>query len=289
MHVVISGGTGFVGRTLVPLLVNAGHQVSVISRNPQRVQSLLGGRVAGVTMQSLPAKFDAAINLAGETVARRWTSRRKREIRDSRLLTTSALRRTAEAAGAHTFVSASAVGFYGDTGDTERDESSAPGTGFLADTCVEWEAAAQSPTMRVAIVRIGFVIGKGGPGVNKMALPFRLFGGGPVAGGRQFMAWVHVDDVAGVFRWALETPSIRGVVNATAPLPVTNREFSKALAKALHRPCWFPVPGVLLKLLFGQMSRVILESQRVVPRRTLELGYRFQRPELADALASCFQ
>lgn len=289
MHVVISGGTGFVGRTLVPMLLHAGHQVSVISRNPQKVQTLFAGKAAGAAMQSLPAKFDAAINLAGETVALRWTARRKREIRDSRIKMTSALRAAAEAAGAHTFVSASAVGFYGETGTTARDETSPPGQGFLADTCVEWEAAAQSKSMRVAIVRIGFVIGKDGPGINKMALPFKLFGGGPVAGGAQFMAWVHVDDVAGVFQWALENPAVNGVVNAMSPTPATNREFSKALARALRRPCWFPVPAFLLKLLFGEMSRVILESQRVEPRRTLELGYKFQRPDLDAALASCFQ
>lgn len=289
MHVVISGGTGFVGRTLVPRLIMSGHQVSVISRDAEKVRRMFEGKAVGVTVQTLPGRFDAAINLAGETVALRWTAKRKREIRDSRVNMTSALRAAAEAAGAHTFVSASAVGFYGDTGATARDETSPPGQGFLAETSVAWEAAAQSKSMRVAIVRIGFVIGKGGPGINKMALPFKLFGGGPVAGGGQFMAWVHVDDVAGVFQWALENPAVSGVVNAMSPTPATNREFSKALARALRRPCWFPVPAFLLKLLFGEMSRVILESQRVEPHRTLELGYKFQRPDLDAALASCFE
>lgn len=289
MHVVISGGTGFVGRVLVPRLLDAGHQVSVVTRSPDKVRALYDGRAGGVTLDALPGRFDAAINLAGETVALRWTARRKREIRDSRVNVTAALRIASEAAGAHSLVSASAVGFYGDTGDNPRDETSGPGTGFLADTCMEWEAAAQSTKLRVTLVRLGFVIGRGGPGINKMALPFKLFVGGPVAGGRQFIAWVHVDDVAGIFQWALENQQVSGVVNAMAPVPVTNREFSKALARALRRPCWAPVPGFMVRLLFGEMSRVILESQRALPTRTLALGYTFQRPDLLPALNDCFQ
>lgn len=289
MHVVISGGTGFVGRNLVPKILAAGHQVTVISRSPKSVGELFAGKAVGASFDTLPAKFDAAINLAGESVARRWTTRRKREIRDSRVNATTALRKAAETAGAHTFVSASAVGFYGDTGDQQRDESSPPGTGFLPEVCVQWEAAAQSKTMRVVNVRTGFAIGKGGAGINKMALPFKLFVGGAVAGGRQYMPWVHVDDVAGIFHWALQNGHVTGAVNAMAPTPVTNREFSKALARTLHRPCWAPVPAFMLKLLFGEMSRVILESQRVVPTRTLELGYKFARADLDAALLACFQ
>jgi len=288
MHVVISGGTGFVGRVLVARLLAASHQVTVVSRSADKVRATFEGKVAAAGMGNLPSRFDAAISLAGETVARRWTARRKREIRDSRVNSTAALRKAAESAGTHTLLSASAVGFYGDTGDQQRDETSPPGTGFLAETCIEWEAAAQSTALRVVNVRVGFVVGRNGPGINKMALPFKLFGGGPVAGGRQYMSWIHVDDVAGVFQWALESAAVRGPVNAMAPEPVTNREFSKSLARALHRPCWIPVPAFMLKLMFGEMSRVILESQRVVPRRTLELGYKFEQPGLDAALRSCF-
>jgi uncharacterized protein (TIGR01777 family) len=287
MHVVISGATGLVGRALVPQLVAAGHRVSLVSRDTARARALFGTTADACSLDNLPSQFDAVVNLAGESVARRWTARRMREIRDSRVRVTARLRQAAENAGAQTLVSASAVGFYGDTGDREHDERSGPGTGFLAETSVAWESAAASNRLRVAIVRIGIVLGRNAPALARMTLPFRLFVGGPLAGGRQWMSWVHLDDVTGILRWALESPHVSGPVNATAPGPVTNAEFSRALARQLRRPCWAPVPGFVLRLVLGKMAQMILQGQRAVPNRTRELGYTFRWPELVPALADC--
>ncbi|MBK9973366.1 MAG: TIGR01777 family protein [Planctomycetes bacterium] len=284
MHIVIGGGTGYVGQTLVPLCQKAGHQVTVLSRDVTKVRTLFGSEVHAADAAQPPARFDVAINLAGQSVARRWTTAIKREILQSRTRTTSELRQAAQAAGAQAFISASAIGFYGDRGDTEVDESSPPGSGFLADVCQRWEAAATGGPLRTVIVRVGFVIGPGAAAIGKMALPFKLFAGGALAGGRQFVPWIHVQDVAGIFLWAAETSSVHGILNATNPVPATNKAISKSLARALHRPCWAPVPGFAVKLLFGEMGSIALESQRVLPRRTSQLGFPFQWTDLDAAM-----
>jgi uncharacterized protein (TIGR01777 family) len=232
----------------------------------------------------VPEKFDAAINLAGENVNRRWTARAKKAMRDSRVDTTAALRAAAERAGAHTFVAGSAVGFYGETGQQIADEDSPPGDDFLARVCVEWEAAAKSESLRVVNVRTGFVLGPDAEGLKMMAQPFRWFVGGVVAGGGQYMPWVHVDDVLAMFQWALENKEVSGPVNAVAPAPATNREVSKSLARALHRPCWLPVPGFAVKLALGEMGELALQSQRVMPNRAMKLGFEFKHADLDEAL-----
>lgn len=284
MHIVIGGGTGYVGRSLVPLCLKAGHQVTVVSRSAEKVRAMFGDTVAAATTAQLPARFDVSISLAGESVARRWNAATKREILQSRVQATTELRRASEAAGASAFVSASAIGFYGDRGDSEVDESSTPGTGFLADVCRQWEAAAQGGNLRTVIVRVGFVIGPGAAAIRKMSLPFRLFIGGALAGGRQFVPWIHVLDLARMFLWAAEAPQVNGVVNGTNPQPATNKEISRSLARALHRPCWAPVPGFAVKLLFGEMGSIALESQRVLPRRTMQLGFAFEWRDLDAAM-----
>lgn len=284
MHVVVGGGTGFIGKVVVRALLAQGRQVTVVSRSAGRVRELFSGKAEAASMDSLPGKFDAAVNLAGEPVAQRWSARAMREIRDSRVNSTAALRKAAEESGASTFVAGSAVGFYGDTGNTEATEESAPGKGFLSETCIEWEAAGQSSTLRVPVVRVGFTVGPGAPGVRLMARPFRMFVGGAIAGGGAYMPWVHVADVCAMILWALDTPGVSGPLNAVAPAQATNLELSRALARALHRPCWAPVPAFAIRLLFGRMGEVVLASQRVAPRRAQELGFKFQHTDLAAAM-----
>lgn len=288
MHVVISGGTGFLGRPLVQRLIAAGHRLTVISRSAAKVQEVFAGKAESAAMETPPAQFDAAISLAGESVSKRWNTRTKREIRDSRVNTTRALREAAERAGAHTLISASGSGFYGHTGGREVDESAPSGGDFLAKVCREWEGAAQSTKLRVAVLRIGIVFGPGSPALAVMARPFRMFVGGVVAGGRQYVPWVHVGDVLAMFQWALEDNNIRGPLNASTPEPITNRDLSKSLARALHRPCWVPVPAFAVRLMLGEMAQLALDSQRIVPRRAQELGFKFKHTDLDAAARDSF-
>ena len=181
-------------------------------------------------------------------------------------------------------ISASAVGYYGPHGDERLDEDTPPGDDFLADVCKVWEHEADKAPTRVVNVRIGVVLDKNGGALSKMLLPFKCGVGGPVAGGGQYMPWVHVDDVVGIFLDAIDDPNWHGPVNAAAPEPVTNRTFSKALGKALHRPAIAPIPGAAIQLLYGDMAEIVTKGQRVVPRRTLELGYTFRHPDLDEAL-----
>jgi uncharacterized protein (TIGR01777 family) len=284
MHVLVGGGTGYIGVPLVNALLAAGHSVTVVSRSASKVGEVFRGNAAAATLESLPAQFDVAVSLSGENVSRRWNRRVKREILESRVNATRAIRQAAENAGARALVAASAVGFYGDTGAAQATEDSPPGKGFLADVCVQWESAAQSSKLRVAVVRVGFVIGPESKAIQVMAPPFRMFVGGPLAGGRQYVPWVHQADVVAMFRWAVENEAVSGPVNAIAPAPATNRDISNALARALHRPSWFPVPGFAVKLLFGEMGGLALESQHVTPARALALGFKFTHTDLDRAM-----
>jgi hypothetical protein len=284
----ITGASGLIGRPLVEALRARGDDVTILSRDPQR----------GVTWDPLsePAPVealtgrDAVIHLAGENVAQRWTDSAKRSIRESRVLGTQALLDGLRAADPRpgVLVSASAVGYYGDRGDDVLDESADPGDDWLAGVCVEWEAAAREAEalgMRVCSLRTGVVLSPHGGALAKMLPPFRVGLGGPVAGGDQYMPWIHLDDVVGMYLAAVDTAGWTGPVNATGPAPVTNRDFSKALGRALHRPAIAPVPGLAVKLLFGKMSEIVTGGQRAVPRRAAELGYDFRHPELGPALA----
>jgi uncharacterized protein len=283
MHVLVSGGTGFVGTRLVNHLLGAGHKVTVASRSPARVADQFGGRAAGCDYDNLPAAFDGVINLAGASLDKRWTQARKRAIRDSRVETTRQLVRAAEERGAGAFVSTSAVGYYGNRGDDELPESAGPGDTFLAKVGEEWEAAAHSDKLRVSIVRLGIVLHHSG-GALKVMLPlFRMLLGGRLGNGRQWWPWVHLDDAVALFAFMLADQR-SGVVNGTAPTPVTNREFTRELARAVRRPVSLPVPAFALKLLYGEMADMLLHSQRVIPKRTAELGFSFRFPELASAL-----
>jgi uncharacterized protein len=236
-----------------------------------------------------PPECDAVVNLAGEPIAQRWTEAAKQRIRDSRVERTHRLVRalSAQSRRPRVLVCASAVGFYGSRGDEILTESSAPGTGFLPRVVVEWEDAARAAEavgIRVVSLRFGMVLGHGGA-LAKLLLPFRLGAGGRLGSGRQWMSWIGVDDAVNLILFAIENAALQGAVNGTAPEPVTNAEFTRILAAALHRPAMFPVPEFALKLVFGEMSEVLLDSQRVLPAAAQAAGFTFQYTQLSAAFA----
>lgn len=280
MQVLVAGGTGFVGGALVPALLASGHEVTVLSRRADA--RVPGAKVC--TMDSLPEHLEGVINLAGAPINKRWTSRHRRAIRESRVDFTARLRQEAEQRGARVFVSTSAVGFYGDRGDEELTEQSSPGKDFLAQLSIDWEQAAQSEGMRVAIVRAGLVMHKSGGALKQMLLPFKLCVGGRISNGRFWWSWISRDDIAGIYRWALENDGVSGPLNGTAPAPVTNREFTRALGRQLRRPTLFPVPRFALRILMGEAAQVVWASQRALPQRTQELGYQFKHTTIAECL-----
>ena len=297
-RVTVTGATGLIGPRLVRELQGAGWQVTVLSRDPDRARSKLPGVEAHAwELMSDPAPVEAlegrdgVIHLAGEPVAQRWSDSSKRAIRESRVAGTEhlleGLRGTEQRP--KVLVSSSATGYYGPHGPEPLDEEAPPGEDFLAEICVAWEAVAERAVelgMRVLRVRTGVVLDSNGGALEKMLTPFKAGVGGPVAGGRQYMPWVHADDVVGIMSTALEDERWHGAANATAPVPVTNAEFSKALGRVLHRPSVLPVPGAALKLLYGEMSEIVTTGARVVPAKPLMLGYDFRHPDLDEALRS---
>ena len=299
MRVTITGATGLIGPKLVGELVSRGDEVTVLSRSPEKAGAALDGveAIAWTDPTATPAPVealegrDAVIHLAGEPVAQRWTADVKERIRDSRELGTRHLVAGMEAATARprALISSSAVGYYGPHGDERLPEQTPPGKGFLADVCVAWEREAQAASAlgaRVVLVRTGIVLDAGGGALETM-LPFFKAGiGGPVAGGGQYMPWIHLDDLVGMYLRALDDDSWSGPVNGAAPEPVTNKAFSKTLGKVIRRPAIAPVPRFAIKLLYGEMASIVAEGQRAVPERTRELGYAFRHAELEPALRS---
>ena len=299
MRVLITGATGFIGRALCAHLSRE-HDLLAVARNVESARRALDGHAEARALPHSPEEWAAAVdgcnaivNLAGESIAAgRWTEARKRQILDSRIGVTQGLVRGIESAARKpaVMVSASAVGYYGPHGDEEIDETAAPGSDFLARTCREWEEAAQAAEpagVRVARLRLGVVLGDGGGALERMVLPFKLFVGGPIGNGRQWLSWIHRDDVIGLVELALREERAAGAMNATAPEPQTMREFSRVLGKVLGRPSWAPVPAVVLKLALGEMSGMLLTGQRVLPRVAQQLGYRFRYGTLEAALAAC--
>lgn len=289
MRIVVTGASGLIGTRLVQRLRERGDDVTVLSRDPQR-----GVRWDPAT-EPAPADAlrgrDAVVHLAGEDVAQRWSAAARARIASSRELGTrhlvAGLRALSPAERPRTLVSGSASGYYGPRGDEEVTEAAAPGEGFLAEVCVAWEREAQAASelgVRVVCVRTGIVLDRGGGALAKMLPPFRLGVGGPIAGGRQWMPWIHVDDEIGILLAALDDERWAGAVNASAPTPVTNAQFSKALGRALHRPALAPVPGLAIRALYGEMASVVTTGVRMVPARALELGHAFGHPELDAAL-----
>jgi uncharacterized protein (TIGR01777 family) len=276
MRVTITGASGLIGTKLAAALAQRGDEVTKVSlRKGPPDPADLAGR-------------DAIVHLAGEPVAQRWTDETRRRIAESREQGTRQLVQAIAGADPKpkALISSSAVGYYGPHGDERLDEDSAPGDDFLARVCVAWEREAnQAEGLRVVTVRTGVLLDKQGGALSKMLTPFKLGGGGPVAGGKQYMPWIHIDDVVGLYLAAIDN-DWNGPINATAPEPVTNKTFSKALGKALHRPAIAPIPGAAIRLLYGDMAEIVTTGQRVIPKRALEYGYAFQHPDLDEALRS---
>ena len=293
MKIVIGGGTGFVGEPLVQRLVARGDDVTVLTRNPAKVEAGRGmewdARSQGPWSDEA-ATADVVINLTGENIGEgRWTEERKKRLIASRLDSTramiEAMRR--EPARKRTYISASAVGIYGDRGDETLDERSPRGTGFLADLVDQWETAARDAesVARLVITRFGVVLAPEGGALKKMLLPFKLGVGGPIGNGRQWFSWIDRDDALRFVMWAIDNESVRGVYNVTAPEPVRNRDFARALGRALHRPSFMPVPAFALRMMFGQMAdEALLAGQRVLPARADGEGFEFAHRRVDDAL-----
>lgn len=293
MNVAVTGASGFVGARLVDELLKAGHTLHAIGRRrstglPPAVQFSEWPSAQSEPPAASLATADAIVHLAGEPVAQRWTPEVKERIRSSRVDGTrnmvNALAR--QARRPQVLVSASAIGYYGSRGDEILNEDASPGEDFLARVTVDWEAEATKAErlgIRVVRLRIGMVLGEGGA-LAKMLPPFRLGLGGRLASGRHWISWIHIDDVIGLIKFALENPAVQGPVNTTAPHPATNAGFTKELAAALHRPAIFPVPPLALKIMFGEMADVLLGSQRVLPKAAQNAGFQFRHPELEAAL-----
>jgi uncharacterized protein (TIGR01777 family) len=298
MNIVVAGGSGFIGSSVVPRLRSEGHDVVVLTRAPARSartedaeRIFWDGRTQG-GWSLYVRRADAVINLAGESIGDgRWTASRKRRIVEGRIDATRALleaMRTGERKPS-VLINSSAVGYYGPVESGDVTEDHPPGAGFLADLCVRWEQealAAGELGCRVVVLRTGVVLGEKGGALEKMLLPFRLYAGGPVGSGRQWFPWVHRDDVAGVILFALGNPALSGPVNVVAPGCVTMKEFCAALGAALSRPSWLPVPPFALRAALGEMAGMILTGQRAVPSRLISLGYQFRYPGVAAALAA---
>jgi len=295
MTIVIAGGSGFLGRALTEALTGAGHDGVVLTRRetgrsgPARAVRWKPDGTVGAWASALDGA-DAVVNLAGESIAAgRWTAARKRSILESRLRATRSL--VGAIAGARrppaAFVSASAQGYYGDHGDEEVTEKSAAGTDFMAEVCVRWEAEAlkAADLTRVVLLRTGLVLSASEGALPRMLLPFRLFGGGKLGSGRQYMSWIHWRDWVRAAQWLLDSGRTDGPLNVCTASPVTNGEFSTTLGHVLHRPSWLPTPAFAIRTVVGEMADALLfTSIRMVPRRLLDLGYRFRFPDLEGAL-----
>ncbi len=308
MRIVIAGGTGFLGSPLAEVYAEEGHDVRVLTRSLQDGDSRHdpGTGVPGVTrigwrpdapggpwVSALDGS-DALINLAGESIGdRRWTPQRKASLRDSRIAPTRALVAALSRAGSppRVFISGSAVGYYGPSGDEIRTEDAPAGDDFLARLCEDWEAEARraEPLCRTVRLRTGLVLERSGGALARMLPPFRFFAGGKMGSGRQYMSWIHRIDWIEMVRWVVETPAVEGAVNATAPEPVRNREFARALGRALHRPSLVPAPALALKILLGEMAGPLtLEGQRAIPARARALGFHFRYPDIHQAFRGIF-
>ncbi len=297
MRIVLTGATGFIGRALVLRLLRDGHQLTAMVRDLARGRDALGPDVALVlagdaeALATAVATADGVVNLAGEPiVGQRWSAARKAVLTASRVGPTAALVEAIarRAVPLPVFVSASAVGYYGDSGDDEIDEGGPAGTSFAATLSAAWEAAAEAArphAARVVLARIGVVLGREGGALAKLLPTTRALAGGPIAGGRQYVPWIHLTDTVEALVFALVTPGIDGPVNLVAPTPVPQRALAKAIGRAVHRPAIAPAPRFAMRLILGEAADVLLASQRVVPRALLAAGFRFAFPDLDEALA----
>lgn len=297
MKVAVTGGTGFVGTRLVERLQAEGHQVLLLVRNRAKAQAQFPqaevveytAKVSGPWQQSISG-CDGVVNLAGEPLATRWSDSIKQEVMESRTLGTQKIVEAMAQANPEptVLVNASAVGYYGTSETAIFTESSSPGNDFLAQVCKAWEAEAEqvkASGTRLAIIRIGIVLGPNGGALERMMLPFQVFAGGPLGTGQQWISWVHREDLVSLILKALTDTSMAGVYNATSPNPVRMSEFCQVLGEIVQRPSWLPVPGFALELLLGEAAKLVLEGQQVLPQQTQSTGFDFQYPTLRPALA----
>jgi uncharacterized protein (TIGR01777 family) len=298
-RIVITGATGTIGTAVCQAVLSGGDQPIALSRDPARSSGMLPEGVQWHAWRDPLATrppgeafvgAEAVIHLLGEPISQRWTAAAKQRIRDSRVLSTrnlvAALRELAEGERPRVLVSQSATGFYGPRGSEEIDESASPGDDLLAGVVQAWEREAleAAAACRVVVTRTGVVLSPNGGALAKMLPFFRAGVGGPVAGGRQYVPWVHIDDVVSALLFCVADARTAGAVNVSAPRPVDNAELSKALGRVLHRPALLPVPALALKLLYGEMSQIVTTGQRAVPRRLVDLGFSFSQPEIEPAL-----
>jgi uncharacterized protein len=295
MQVLIAGGTGFLGRPLADRLRRDGHQVRVLSRRPSSAHELAWTPDGGVGPWAAALdEVDVVVNLAGESIAGgRWTAAHKARIRDSRIRATRSLVTAIQQSARHpsVFLSGSAIGYYGPRGDEPVTEDGQAGDDFLATVCRDWETEAlrAAGTTRVVLLRTGLVLSKDGGALPQMALPFKLFAGGPVGSGRQYYSWVHRDDWVSIANWALRTAAVSGPLNLTAPAPVANREFSQTLGRVLRRPAFLPAPAFALRIALGEMAdALLLTGQRVLPAKAEAHGFRFAYRDLEPALRAIY-
>ncbi len=293
MKLLISGGTGFIGKPLCNELVNSGHEICILSRSrredTKNISYVLWEEQD--KLKKIIGNCDVVINLCGEPLTKkRWTQEQKILIYKSRVLTTQILINIISSITnkPKKLINASAIGIYGGRGDEKITESSDLGNGFLVEICKEWEYEA-SKVINPVMLRMGVVLGAGGGALEKILPPFQMFTGGPLGSGKQYMSWIHMEDAIGIIKFAVENENVTGILNATSPNPVTNKEFSNILGKVLNRPSFIPVPDFALKMLFGEMAEILLTGQNVIPERALELGYKFKYSSLESALRNILQ
>jgi uncharacterized protein (TIGR01777 family) len=296
MRVLITGASGLIGSTLTGRLLARGDEVVGLSRSPEKAREGNPGVrwfAWEPTLERPPEQafeaVDGVVHLLGEPINQRWSAEAKQRILESRRVGTRNLVQAIDSLEHKpgVLVSQSAIGYYGDRGDSVLDESAGPGAGFAAEVVVEWEKAAHEAegVLRLVVVRTGLILDPRDGLLKQLLLPFKFGVGGPVAGGEQYMSWIHIDDEVGLLLWALDDEGVSGTINATAPSPATNKELSKALGRVLHRPAITPVPGFALKLILGsELAQTVEGGQRVLPRRALDAGYSFEHPELEPAL-----
>jgi hypothetical protein len=298
MKIFMTGGTGFIGPYIAARLIQDGHEVTILIRSGGEVKGLVPGVafLRGDPTQSGPwqeevRNFDAVINLAGASIFSRWTEQQKQAIRESRISTTRHIVEAIEVSAGKSFTlfSISAVGYYGFHEDEDLTEESPPGKDFLATVAAEWEGEAlraKKKGARVIITRFGIVLGSTGGALGQMIPVFKSFIGGPIGTGRQWFSWVHMKDLTEAFIFLLKNPEISGPVNVCSPMPVRNKDLARALGKVLHRPSFLPAPGFMVKLVLGEFGSVILQGQKVLPRRLIESGFIFEYPDIDKALES---
>lgn len=297
MKILVTGATGWVGLTLCQKLIEAGHTVYAVTRSTSSAKNKFAFIHHWIEWadyhQNFPnsdIKLDAVIHLMGEPIAQRWSLDAQERIYDSRVVSTTKIAEFVQKQNIPVFVSASAIGFYGDGGDNWLDEDSAAGTDFLSTVCQKWERKAlkAEPSARTTILRFGVVLGKSGGSLKKMELPYKLGLGGPLGSGNQWLSWIHIDDLHNIIMQALVNKQFHGIYNTVAPTPVRQKDFSGLLAKTLHRPHFLFVPQTALKLAFGEMSSVLLSSCRASPKKLIALGYDFLFSTLDTALKDIY-